>query len=1193
MDRVVQVFAPADADGRGRKGSGYLLGDGLVLTARHVIRDACGPCEVLGLEAGEWVAATVLWPGEQDADGALLHVNGPLGDVPGAALGRLGGRERALCEATGFPWVQLERRDDGPVRRSERAVGLVDAASGRAAGAASWPLTIHVEGSSPDTRVNGSPWAGMSGAGLVCDGLLVGVVLVDPAGYGPDRLLAVSLARLLQATGFAGALRAARGEQVVLETVEARGVLECAYDAAPQRARQSAAILLAARYGIVPFRARGELQKLRDWATGDQDVAVAVLHGTGGVGKTRLARELCRRLAPEGWVCGPMSAQSIEAGRVERLAGVDAPLMVVIDDYAETRRGDLIGALAAFVRHADRGPRRLVLTTRRLGDWWAELQRECPDSETRDLLEHARTIPIAAVDDHVAAREEAYDQAVAAFSAHTGLAGAAAVMPDLSDRTFETVLFVHMAALSALLGAPDAPPSAAGRSIRSALLDVTLERERRHWSRMAQARNPALALETQALGYAVSVATLTVSGPAMTPADEQQTAALLEVVPDLAGDAALRHRAARWLHDLYALRGSWIAPLEPDLLGEALVAHVLSELPGLAGDLLERADDATAERALTVLTRACAQHRVCRDALRDVLDRHTRRLAPIAIVVAQQAGDPIGALLADALARHPDSELAHSLLKQIPQQTVALRETAAITATQALAAADQPADRASVLVAQSGRLSELGRREDALTAIEEAVSVYRELAAVRPDAFLPHLAASLNNQSAFLSELGRREDALTAIDEAVSVYRGQVAARSGAVRPGLAASLSNQSSRLGDLGRHAEALTAVDEAIAIRRELAAARPDSFLRDLASSLNNQATFLGALGRHEDALAAIDEAIGVYRELAAARPDSFLPDLAALLNTQSNRLGDLGRREDALTAIDEAVAIRRQLAAARPEAFLPDLARILNNRSGRLGDLGRREDALAAIDEAVAIYRELAATRPAVFRPDVAMSLSNQSSRLGDLGRREDALAAIDEAVAIHRQLAAARPHAFGPNLASSLNNQATQLRNLQRHEDALSAINEAISAYRELAAVRPDAFLPNLATSLHNQSTFVSELGRPADALTAIEEAVAIRRNLAAARPDAFLPKLATSLANKSKLVSDLGRAKDALAAIEEALRLVLPLLERAWYFLPDAGARLVYSYIARCEEAGREPDLGLLARMDTVLVAAGVVEAGE
>ena len=45
------------------------------------------------------------------------------------------------------------------------------------------------------------------------------------------------------------------------------------------------------------------------------------------------------------------------------------------------------------------------------------------------------------------------------------------------------------------------------------------------------------------------------------------------------------------------------------------------------------------------------------------------------------------------------------------------------------------------------RPGDLGRRAEALAAIQEAASVYRELAAARPDAFRPNLAASLNNLS--------------------------------------------------------------------------------------------------------------------------------------------------------------------------------------------------------------------------------------------------------------------------------------------------------------------------------------------------------------------------------------------------------------------------------------------------------------
>ena len=69
---------------------------------------------------------------------------------------------------------------------------------------------------------------------------------------------------------------------------------------------------------------------------------------------------------------------------------------------------------------------------------------------------------------------------------------------------------------------------------------------------------------------------------------------------------------------------------------------------------------------------------------------------------------------------------------------------------------------------QSACLADLGRREEALAAIEEAARIYRQLAQARPDAFLPDLARSLNNQSNRLSDLGRREEALAAIEEAVS-----------------------------------------------------------------------------------------------------------------------------------------------------------------------------------------------------------------------------------------------------------------------------------------------------------------------------------------------------------------------------------------------------------------------------------------
>ena len=64
-----------------------------------------------------------------------------------------------------------------------------------------------------------------------------------------------------------------------------------------------------------------------------------------------------------------------------------------------------------------------------------------------------------------------------------------------------------------------------------------------------------------------------------------------------------------------------------------------------------------------------------------------------------------------------------------------------------------------------------GRREEALGAIEETVTIRRELTEARPGAFRADLAASLNNQSVFLADLGRPERALAAIEETVTIRR--------------------------------------------------------------------------------------------------------------------------------------------------------------------------------------------------------------------------------------------------------------------------------------------------------------------------------------------------------------------------------------------------------------------------------------
>jgi hypothetical protein len=74
-----------------------------------------------------------------------------------------------------------------------------------------------------------------------------------------------------------------------------------------------------------------------------------------------------------------------------------------------------------------------------------------------------------------------------------------------------------------------------------------------------------------------------------------------------------------------------------------------------------------------------------------------------------------------------------------------------------------------LLYRQSDCLAELGRPQEALAATEEAITIYRELAAASPGPFGPDLADSLDNLAALLSTLQRHTEAEAARAEAALI----------------------------------------------------------------------------------------------------------------------------------------------------------------------------------------------------------------------------------------------------------------------------------------------------------------------------------------------------------------------------------------------------------------------------------------
>ncbi|GGL66807.1 hypothetical protein GCM10010129_07790 [Streptomyces fumigatiscleroticus] len=212
--RVMEIWNPV----RRKSGSGYLIGDEVVLTSLHVLEGipARGPVEVRQLDPEgrtAWVAAELAWLPEaeaSEADGALLRIIAPDWQPPVTSpvrFGRIVGQDRVPCLGLDFPNAVARpdhARDTMPIR------GHVDPLHGMKSRMA----TVHVDvGIVP----NHSGWKGSSGTGLFCGPHLVAVV-TQAKGLAPGVLEAVPVSVLAELPGFERTLRA-YGTHFVTEDV--------------------------------------------------------------------------------------------------------------------------------------------------------------------------------------------------------------------------------------------------------------------------------------------------------------------------------------------------------------------------------------------------------------------------------------------------------------------------------------------------------------------------------------------------------------------------------------------------------------------------------------------------------------------------------------------------------------------------------------------------------------------------------------------------------------------------------------------------------------------------------------------------------------------------------------------------------------------------------------------------------------
>ncbi len=803
--------------------------------------------------------------------------------------------------------------------------------------------------------------------------------------------------------------------------------------------------LLAPARRVVPFVGRTtELAALLDWCTGHEPVAIRLVSGPRGVGKTRLAREAAHTMALAGWTCLDVP----DGAEPAALAAVPdgAPALLVLDD-AETRGP----ALADLLREAARGRNgalRILLVARGVGQWFNRLA--ATDLTVRSLLEPARAghdLPAEVFPGQVDAR--LVTAFVEPYARALGVAVPRVAVASVPGGA--RMLDLHAAALCAVLRTQARQPRGALPVDVSDALGELLEHERWAWFRSAE--DAGLLGEPGVLAEAIDglVAAATLTGVRTADAAENLVRRVADVVPGVR--PGVEGDVGRWLLGLDPQRALPRRLVDPHLLGE------LTDTPRLHRACLVGAAAPTARRAALRVAGLVA-------------DRLDGRSADLGAAL-----DQLGATVA---ALPQDGDLLRSVTGALPHPSLALGELRAELTLRTLAVTPDgdPACRAEALGDVGVALGGVGRAADAERYERQAVALLRQLAGTDPHRFRPRLAALLANMGTTFSDQGRPQEALRCEEEAVELLRLVDADHPGVVTLDLTTAVSNLAVTFAELGKPLAALAPSREAVELWRGIAGRHPDRFTAALALSLMNVARRLLELGRGAEAWQAAEESLEIRRRLAAADPDEHLSALGDSLEVMGSVLRDQDRGQESLRYLEEAVEIRRRTAEENPGRYLADLAYSLQALGTQLSDLGRRDEGLGLQQEAVEVRRRLAAGNPGRYVAGLAEALSALGVTYSRLDRPQDALNAEREATRTWRELAGGDPHRYRPWLAQSLTNLSSIFAVLRLGDEAVEPASEAVTLLRELAAENAPRYAPRLAEALrvlalalHDQERF--------------------------------------------------------------------------------------------------------------------------
>ncbi|MFH8776058.1 tetratricopeptide repeat protein [Streptomyces sp. NPDC017958] len=1213
--RVVELASLRPGARTHNAGSGYLLHDGLVITAAHTVpAPGNGEVWIRPGGTGPWLRCRVLLRRYSDRDApegrghrrprdfAVVRVEDEAGSPAVSALppvrwGRLATRPcSARIEATGFPaGLRVYEDRGGPrlatvMRDTAHVSGTVvssDALGSRHVVHVARPVPPLPDGAAGTNEKRRTRWDGMSGAAVMCDGLLVGIVVRADALGGVEIEETAPLWEDPEARELLG-LQAVRPQPAELSGVLHRPT---------GRPALSPISLLRPEAAAVRFHGREDtLRDLANWRHSDAGDSVLLLTGPGGQGKTRVGLEAVREAEEAGWTAGFL-AERADNRALSRLVTLDTPLLLVVD-YAETRRAqtdvllDVFGPSVPARCH----PVRLLFLARKAGQWWSRLREHVHfpcDTAVRPLppLEPTAALRATAVRDAMADLGDGLTTLYPGPKARQAIR--AAVPPSVTEDRYSGALNLQMAVLVALLQAVDPVRVTKGERHEA----VLLRHEQKVWRRTAHSHGIG---DLPLFEYRRMVAAAT-----LCPAeDEQQALAVLgrlrptgltEEPRTPLPDPVL---CGRWLSSLYPSDDDHWGPLQPDRLGEHLLGGVIAEDPELLGRLLPTATERQTSAAFHLLSRAQPHQPHITEPLRTVVTAHPDPLALRAVnaVVAVENPAPLRQALAAVLEEIRSTvdgcgSLGQRLYDAVPLPTLALDEWAAdlsgllVRQPPGLTTQDPheaSAEQARRLHRHAVRLVEIGRIPAARTAAEKSVALWHILTAHGWPGAEGGLGLALNTLSLVADQDRSGAEALSLSQDVLRHYEDLASRDPDTYTADLAMAWNNHANRLADADRLDEALEGALTARDLHHDLACDDPAQ-LPDVALSEYNLIRIHGALGQFGAATADARRARDLYRDLAARWPDQYRSRMPEVLGSLAELLRTAGLFAEAVDTVEECLTESRRLVAHDPDRFTQDLAERLSDATAVFDDHGDEDRARASAEEAVellrplvehdptaapsfanalialspyvpeqavdllsdavAIYEETEESTPGVHGSALAVARAALGDALADVGQYSEGLRAFGESVAVLRPLADRLPAAHGPELARVLDLQSYALFDSGDTEAALATATEAYDRFAAAVAEEPGAFVDEFVRVAGNLVFYLHRWSRWSEILTRTEQALLLCSLPSAEdRPERF-DALRELLGHRISAFEELGRHEETMDCVRQMVDLRRQLLD--------------------------------------------------